>query len=227
MKKVLIIVFSIICIVGMTGCAKKDAKKFKNEYESLNGTTNSKGVAIRNVQIDKDNPFIYKELTDIVSMIKNEEDFIVYFGFTSCPWCRSMIENLVKAAKDTNTKKIYYVDILNERDTLKLDDVDNFYVDKKAELPYYELLNLLDNVLDEYTLTNKNGKVIHTGEKRIYAPNVVAIKNGKAVALTTGISDLQTDAYMILTEDMQNESYNKIVDLLNSLSDNTCNEKSC
>lgn len=47
-------------------------------------------------------------------------------------------------------------------------------------------------------------------KKRIYVPSIVAIVDGKAVNLTDGISDKQTDAYMELSDEIKKDSYQKI-----------------
>ena len=224
MKKILVILLAIICILPITGCTN-DARKFKKEYEKLNGTTSSSGKEIRSINIDSDNPFVYKSASDIVTMIKNEESFIVYFGFASCPWCRSMVTNLIKAAKDTNTKTIYYVDVLEIRDTLALDDVGNVYREKDGDSYYMQLISIMEDVLEDYTLT-KDGKTIKTGEKRIYAPNVIAIKKGVAYDITTGISNKQNDGYAELTDTINEESYDMLKDLLSTFN-GTCDEKAC
>ena len=65
-------------------------------------------------------------------------------------------------------------------------------------------------MLEDYVLINDDGKEVKTGEKRIYAPNIVSIVNGEAVGLTDGVSDSQSDPYMELTEEMKEESYDKI-----------------
>ena len=108
MKKKLLVLLLVICLIPLFGCEKKknDALKFKEEYESLNGTTTYGDKTVRSVSIDSDNPFIYKETADIVSMIKKGDSFVVYFGFAKCPWCRSMIENLVAVSKELSIKKI-------------------------------------------------------------------------------------------------------------------------
>ena len=66
MKKYLYIALCLLIILPLTGCKKEkenlstDAIKFKEEYESLNGTTSSSGKTIRTININKDNPIIYK-----------------------------------------------------------------------------------------------------------------------------------------------------------------------
>ena len=226
MKKLVVVLLSILFVIPIVGCTNKDAKKFKSDYEKLNNTQTASGKIVREVKIDKNNPFIYKTAEDIVTMIKNKETFIVYFGFNSCPWCRSMIENLIKVAKDTNTKTIYYVDVLNIRDVKKIDSSGTVYEEKAGDKYYMELIDDIGIVLDKYILTN-NGQEIDTGEKRIYAPNIVVIENGKAITMTTGISDKQKDAYMELTDEINKESYNMIKEAFGLLNATCTKEGAC
>lgn len=217
-KKILImipIVFVII-IIGILAYANlknqkgsTDAMKFKEEYESYNQTLNTNGQEIRAITISKNNPFIYKEASDIVDMIQNKETFVVYFGFPTCPWCRSVLPTLVEVAKDLKINTIYYVDILDIRDTISLGEDNKPITNKEGTDAYYELIDLLSNVLSDYSLTDSDGNKVLTGEKRIMAPNIVNIVKGKAISMTTGISNKQTNAYMELTDEMLKETYQK------------------
>ncbi len=217
MKKIL---FSLLVLFFITGCTKSDASRFKNEYESLNGTLNSNNQTIREVSIPKDNPFVYREAKDIIGMIENKESFIVYFGFAKCPWCRSVLKNLIKAATDSNLKKVYYVDVLEIRDTLKLENGKIVKVSDGTS-DYHKLVSLISDVLSDYKLKEKDNILV--AGKRIYAPNVVAIKNGKAIAMTEGISKSQNDAYMDLTDEMNKESYDMFKNVIKQLE--TCDDK--
>lgn len=205
----------IICL--FTGCSVKedetlnDSQKFKEEYESLNGEKNeNNGKMYRNLEIDEDNNFIYKSAKDIVEMMEDEESFVVYFGFSSCPWCRSVIKPLIDVSSDLGIYPIYYVDVKDIRDTMIINEDNDLEIEKKGTDEYYDLLEKMDNVLEDYTITDKDGKEIKTGEKRIYAPNIVAVIDGDAVQLTDGVSSKQTDGYMEITSDMEEESYDKI-----------------
>ena len=235
MKKFLIYVLLLVTVVTISGCdtgskknkdidkdtvSSEDALKFKNDYESLNGVDNN-GKTIRSVNIPEDNPFVYKEASDIVKMINNEESFIVYFGFSKCPWCRSIIETLIKVANDYNVDTIYYVDVLEIRDILKLDDTNEIVTDREGSKDYMKLIKLLDNVLSDYNLTDAEGNTISTGEKRIYAPNVVSVVDGEATLLETGISDSQEDGYQELTDDMLDETYDKLAKVMEELGEST------
>ena len=75
MKKLFL--FLIVCLLLITGCKDKnsDAYKFKQEYESLNGTVSASGKQIREIIIEDNNPMIYKTADEIVEMI---EKYIVW-----------------------------------------------------------------------------------------------------------------------------------------------------
>lgn len=224
MKKVFI---SIMLLLSLTGCSNKelieepsDAIKFKEEYESLNEKTNNSGNKYRLLEIGEDNPFIYKSASDIVEMIDNKETFVVYFGFASCPWCRSIVPSLIEVATDLGISPIYYVNVKEIRDTLELDEEGNIVAKKEGTDAYYQLLEKLDSVLESYLLTDQDDNEIDTGEKRIYAPNIIAIVDGQAIEMTDGISNSQTNAYMELTTEMKQESYNKIKCSIECVADN-------
>lgn len=219
MKKFInVFMMGILGLFIVCGCSAEDKKtvlsdavKFKMEYEELNNVKNEKnGKEYRKLSIDEDNPFVYKSDTDIVEMMDNKETFVVYFGFASCPWCRSVIEQLINVANDLGIDSVYYVDVKEIRDTMIIDEDGEIVTDKMGTEGYYELLKRMDSVLEDYVLTNDDGEEVMTGEKRIYAPNIVAVVDGEVVQLTDGISDKQDDGYMKLTEEMKNESYDKI-----------------
>ena len=194
-----------------------DAIKFKEEYEKLNGEKNSSGKEYRKITIDENNPFVYSGASEIVEKIKNKESFAVYFGFNSCPWCRSILPTLIKVAQDLNITKIYYVDVYSIRDTYELNSKGKPEKTKEGSQGYDELIELLSDVLSDYNLTDSKGKTVKTGEKRIYAPNIVSIIDGKPNKLTEGTSSLQTDGYMELTDEMLAESYDNIKCVLSCL----------
>ena len=223
MKKKLIIILLLVLSLGLYGCGKQtDAEKFKEEYESVNGQKSGSNT-IRSLTIDEENPFVYKEASDIVKAINDEETFIIYFGFNTCPWCRSVLPYLIKTAKENNIDEIYYVDVKTIRDTMEYDEeTKEFKTTKEAGKGYLELTELLGNILSDYNLTDKDGKSISTGTKRIYAPNVVVVENGVALGMTTGISELQTDGYMELTKEMTDDTEEQFNDLFTLLNHSVC-----
>ena len=69
MKKIITGMMIGIILFSLTACKKEetktDASRFKEEYESLNGTKNSSGKTIREIEIGEDNPMIYQSTKDI------------------------------------------------------------------------------------------------------------------------------------------------------------------
>ena len=203
---------------------KTDAYKFKQEYESLNGKTSSSGKKIRNVEIAKDNKIIYSNAKEVVSKIDKGESFLVYFGFASCPWCRSMVESMIAISIDKNID-IYYVDVLNIRDILEYKD-GKVIVKKEADSDYLDLLDRLSSVLSDYDLKDEEGNKAELDEKRIYAPNVVSIINGVPNMLVEGVSDDLEDPYSELTDKMKRDSRRQLEDVFNTLNiNNICTKE--
>ena len=117
-KRILTLTILIITLLGLTACDNKkineSATKFKEEYESLNGKTNSNGKVHRTLIIDENNPYEKVSASDILKKLENKETFYVYFGDKLCPWCRSVIEKSIEIANKNNINKIYYVNIWDD-----------------------------------------------------------------------------------------------------------------
>ena len=226
---ILIILVVFYFIIGSN--TSNDALKFKNEYESLNGTIREKdGKTIRSITIPKKNPMVYASEEDIIKMMDNKESFLVYFGFNDCPWCRSVIPTLIECANDLGLDKIYYVDVKEIRDVIEVNDNNELETTTTGSDGYYKLIERLSNVLSDYTVKDKDSNQVLTGEKRIYAPNIVAIVNGEAIQITEGISESQTDGYMDLTDKMIDETYQNFKCIIKCVQDakTTCDiNKQC
>jgi len=205
----------IICLFIITGCGKNDNILFKEEYESLNN--NSK---YREVSIIDDNKMTYITDLELVDKINNKEDLVVYFGFNTCPWCRSVIENLIEVANDLEIDKIYYLDIKDIRDIKKIED-NNIIIEKEGTEGYNKLVNLLSDYLEDYIMEDK------VVGKRIYAPNILVIKNKTIKGVITGISDMQINPNDELTNEIKEDSYNKIYNLLKEYNNNSCSSFGC
>ena len=231
MKKLGKVLLIVVLAITLFGCTKdeSDAVKFKKEYEGLNGKeTESGDKTYRSVSISKKNPMKISTASDIVDKIENKETFLVFFAFKECPWCRSVVEELLKAAKDKEVDTIYYVDVKNIRDVKEIKDGEVITTTEGDE-SYMKLIELLDPVLEEYTLTDDNGEKVSVLEKRIYAPNLVLISNGKAEQLETGISDELKDPYGELTDKIKKYAYKKFECMMKCLKEKAtvCQKNSC
>lgn len=224
MKKKILLLLLIVCIISLTGCNRNgDGIKFKSEYESLNGRKTDDGKhKYRSISINRKNKIKYADCSDIVKMMKDKKSFVVYFGFDKCPWCRSVLEELIKASNDSSIDTVYYVDVYDVRDVKEFSD-GKVVTTKEGDTNYMKLVDMMSGVLDDYTVDDKS-----MGEKRIYAPNVVAVVNGKADKMTTGISSKLTDPYMKLNKDIRNYAYKNFKCMMKCVTDskNVCTKDS-
>ena len=186
-----------------------DAIKFKNEYEALNGVVNeATDNKYIEVNIDEENPMVYKTGKEILDVLKNE-DAIIYFGFVACPWCRNAVPVLLDIANEMNVEKIYYVDILDMRDTYKFSGSIEPEQTKKGTDAYYKILKFLDKKLEKFYVKDEAGNMYDTGVKRLYAPTVVGVKGGKVVGFHESTIESQTDPYELLDEKGKSELKNE------------------
>ena len=228
MKKIIVILLIVLIATMITGCKESDGVKFKKEYESLNNQEAfSPDYKYLEVNIPKDNKIIYKTDNEIIDVIKNETA-VIYFGFSKCPWCRSMIENLIEVTNDLGIEKVYYVDVFDIRDTLEVDETGNIIRTKSWTPAYRELLKLLDENLDYYVVNDKNGNEVETKEKRVYAPSVVVVKDGKVLGLTTGVSETLENPFGETSYTHKKESYDMLYNLIKEIkSSNSCSHGGC
>lgn len=235
-KKVLITIVAILMAIatslgvmaiwknGDDPVLKSDAVKFKEEYESLNGQINeSNKMTYPTVEVNENNPIRYQTDDEIVKFLENGTG-VIYFGFSSCPWCRTAVPLLLKAAESTNLGEILYVDIKNIRDTLALDDNNEVIVQQDGTNGYKEILKKLDRVLEPYYLTSKNNKKIDTKEKRLYAPTVVTIKDGQILDVHVNTVASQESGYTPLDQKEQEELFGIYQKMILKLLDSSCDE---
>ena len=205
-----------------------DAVKFKEEYEKLNEVVNENSEKqYMEISIDEENPIVYKTGQEIIDIMKNE-DAIIYFGFASCPWCRNAVPVLLEAAKELKVDKIYYVDILDIRDTYKFSGSIEPEQTKKGTDAYYEILKILDKKLDKFYVTDEAGNMYDTGVKRLYAPTVVAMKDGKPTELHVATVESQKDPKVALMDKQKEELKEIYKELIKSNKDSVCkDDKAC
>jgi len=201
----------------------KDALRFKEDYAELNGKENSKGLKYPTVELKDDNPFRYINEEEAVKVLENGTG-IIYFGFNSCPWCRNLVPNIVEAAKEADSKEIYYLDVMDIRSTLSYENK-KVTTTREGSESYYKLLELLDDYLEKFYVTDAKGKKYDTGEKRLYAPTLVAVVDGKIVGFHEGTLKEHTNGYDALDEDQVKELRKILVDLFSKVNSGLCSEK--
>ena len=229
MKKetILIITLPILCAIAAILAYVKlintdvDAVKFKNEYESLN----EEGYLELN--IDKNNPIEYADYDKLLEVIENGTG-IIYLGFPECPWCRNALPVLLDVAKDNDIETIYYMNILKERDSYVVEDKKLVYAtdedgnEKKGTDGYFKLLDALKEHLSDYVVSFE-GKEYEVGEKRIYAPSVIFVRDGEVLGVHVSTVESQKNPKEELTDEQYEELYTIYEDYIVELESGTCN----
>ncbi len=201
-----------------------DALIFKKEYESLNNVVREKdGKTIKEIAISQNNPVEIVTEEKAISLLESGTG-ILYFGFPDCPWCRSMLPILLSTLDNMSISKLYYLNVANIRDTLALNEKGKPEVKVEGTKGYKRILELLDEELSPYYLTNDEGKQVDTKEKRLYAPTVAGFKDGKVVAFHEGTVESQKSGYDDLTEEEKKELSTIFENLINQVYDTNCDE---
>lgn len=224
--KIIIITLPILCALAAIFSYIKlintdvDAIKFKKEYEELNSES------VLELNISKDNPFKYTDYDKLLEVIENGTG-IIYLGFPGCPWCRNALPVLIDAAIDNNVETIYYMNILNERDSYVVEDEKLVYAkdeegnEKKGTEGYFKLLDALEDHLTDYVVKFE-GEEYEVGEKRIYAPSVIFVRDGEVLGIHVSTVDSQEDPKKELTEEQYDELYTIYDDYINEVKSGTC-----
>lgn len=147
-----------------------DGEKFANEYEKLNEQTSEEGKVYPEVKISSNNIIKYSNISEILSIMEDKRDAVVYFGKSTCIYCRSAVQILIDTANETELDTIYYLDI--DKDTDRYD----------------ELANVLG---EELTILDGNQQIINI-------PLVIFIVDGKVVSYNQGTLFSQNDPYQKL-----------------------------
>lgn len=201
-----------------------DAISFKNEYESLNNVVREKdGRTIKEISIDANNPVDILTEEEAITLLESGTG-IIYFGFPDCPWCRNMLPVLLQTLNNMSIDRLYYLNIGSIRDTLALGEKNKVEVKEEGTKGYYRILELLDSVLEPYYLTSEDGKKIDTKEKRLMAPTVVFVKEGKVVDIHVGTVESQTNGYDDLTQEQQEELSSRFMELIRKVYEVDCDE---
>lgn len=200
----------------------KDALKFQNEYMELNGKE-IYGFTYVEVDISENNTVKYVSEEEAVEILEKGSG-VIYFGFATCPWCRSLVTTLTKVAEAKN-ETIYYLDISNIRSKFEIKD-GKLNKTKEGTEGYYEILRVLDDQLEDYYLTDKD-KQYDTNEKRLYAPTLIAVKDGEIKSMHVDTVESQKSGFDKLTKEQIAELTKIIEDLIDSKNYEICTQDKC
>lgn len=196
--------------VGSLFSEASDSVKFEDEYEDLNNKTVDGDKKYPKVKLPSNNLIKYSTIEEVLNIFNNKEDAVVYFGYSTCLYCRNAIQVLLDTAVDTELDELLYIDIEDYWDVKELDANNNIITTKEPHVKYYELLNVLgDELITDYVLLNSNGEEVKTGDKRIQYPLVIFIADGSVVSYNIGTLFSQDDPFVEM-DDSQVEGLSKI-----------------
>ena len=147
--------------------------------------------------VSEDNVFCYTTIDEIINILEHGTG-VVYLGFPEWPWCKEYVIYLNEVAKNSGCDKVYYFNILNDR--------------KDNTKKYQEIVNILKDYLpyDE------------EGNKRIYVPAVIAVKDGKIISFDDETSK-DTKGYDTPQEYWKNAHLDALKQKLSEMFKNTSN----
>ena len=190
---------------GIFTAKNADGIKFADEYESLNNQEIEAGKKYPKVKIPNDNIIKYATIKEVNDVFKTNGDAVVYFGYSTCLYCRNAIQILIDKAHESELDVLYYIDAEEVWDEYKLDSQNQILKTKEANSDYYEMLDLLGEELTyDYKLTTSDEKEIATGVKRIEVPLVIFITNGKVSSYNKGTLFSQEDPLVEMDESQKN-----------------------
>jgi len=229
-NKIILISIILITIIVIGLCiysvlkndkTESDAIKFQNEYMELNDKIiESTGKAYINVNLKETNTVKYIDETKAVEILEKGTG-VIYFGFSTCPWCRNLVPILAEVAENKK-ETIYYLDVLNIRSSFAVKEGELNKI-KDGSKGYYKILELLDKELDDFFLTDEAGNKYDTNEKRLYAPTVVAVNNGEVTGFHVGTVESHESGYNSLEEEQKDE----LEDILGKLIDSKNETQVC
>ncbi len=201
-----------------------DAVHFKNEFEAYNELDD-----YLDVDIPEDNPFVYKTPKQILDILKNERA-VVFFGYASNSASRAIIKPLLEVAGEYDLDTIYYVDIKDIRDEYVHGDSIMPDKTKEGTQGYYDLVKFLGKSLEKYYVRDEYLNQYDTTVRRIFAPTVVAVNEGKVQGIydINGIDqDGKIDDVTVEIYDTLVEKYTEVIKSIKTTENLVCTNEKC
>lgn len=202
-----IVVIGIIILNKGTimSASSYDGEIFKNEYESLNNKLSDGENKYPKVNITFEN-IKYISITEALNMltpgIGMEGTGAIYIGYAECVYCRSAVQVLVDTARESAIDKIYYLDISEVWDEKEVNFDGDVVTNQEPHADYYKFVERLGNeYTKEYIIYDKDGNEVKINTRRVEAPLVIFVVDGKIVSSNVGTLFSQEDPYTPLNDD--------------------------
>ncbi len=159
MKKILI---ALTMLLVLSGC--QESKIESDEPKEPSVRADMSGYSLLS---DKEHVFELISMAESVELIESGRNVILYYGYTSCPWCQAAVPVLNEAAKEKEAV-VYYVDLHASSE------------DPDVQLAEQEAFNELFVYMEPFLTKDA------TGQSSFYVPQVFIVKEGKIISGHTG-----------------------------------------
>ncbi len=156
--------YLLVLLLFLYGCgAKEDHKKtITNKVEVENVPADFSGYEFMDGELAD---YVEIPMYSVKDIINGGGSALIYFGYSTCDWCNRALPELNKVLLDYDFTT-YYVDAKSSNYPFTSEDIDELY-EAIGETLY----------------------VGSDGEKGLYVPHVIGIKNGEIVGYYTSLVD--------------------------------------
>ena len=208
-------------IIPITIEVEGNTEIFYFKIIGINNGTDSGGIAVPSAEAAEQTDEIWLHNSNYYNMFFMPEKSLNVLISAYYQMCTDRGIEITKDSFTNNDPNLIYYSLYGgyRPAVINIYDVDkngNIYLSHEGTNEYHEFLNHANNVLDEYTshgISVKGTK--YAGEKRVDAPSFILVKDGMVTRLETGVSDLQTDPYMDLNNEIVKDMQNKFDTLYN------------
>lgn len=177
-----LLIFTVIitccaCTLNVHETPASDSARFAAEYMEYNGQLRGNGEPHMVLNISDDNPVVYLEADEIISMLESGTG-LINLGFPICPWCREIVPYLIDLAEQERVP-LYYMNIQPIRDVMERDESGNIITTTEGTPQYHRMVEILYNWLWEYAGLEE------PEIKRIYVPTTIFVRDGVIIYVHT------------------------------------------
>lgn len=164
------LLLSLLCFFMLSACSTEVKPDFK-EYDVPEGE--QKIIELMSVSVDmteyqdftdENHVFMRTTMKESFRLLDEQASGILYFGYSTCPYCLKVVPILNDLAKKYG-QMVYYIDVFNTQDPISDADIERYLKD------YADVLEKED------------------GEPVFYVPQVFVIVNGQIIDGHTGAVD--------------------------------------
>lgn len=129
---------------------------------------------------DEEHVFVSATMSEVNSYFEKDETFVVYFGFSSCPWCKEAAPILNDIAKEFD-RRVLYVDTRLDGDDIRVE----------TNSDYVQLMELVQEYVEKD----------ESGNEFLYVPAVYFVKDGEVVSYNIGTVGTHDATERVMTEE--------------------------